>query len=201
MIRKLLLFLFVSLVCAVPYSQGKSGFAAGAGYALMPLKESAGRVTESVCFNGVQLGADYAFRELPGPVGLTVGLWYFFGTCGHFNTVSEMIHDIQMPLDLSLGAELGPVYAFLYAGPSFAFNVEWVQYPGGVFTSVYSTLSGKDFNRFDIKLGGGAGLVFNDSIRLKIGYRAGVLNGCRGDMAKYCTMRRSQFTVSLAYCF
>ena len=199
--KKLFLLLAVSLVCSISYSRGKSGFAAGAGYALMSLKESAGGgLSQTMNFNGVQAGADYTFSELMGPVSLTPGIRYFYGK-NNADKTSETVHDIQIPVDFSWGAELGPVYVFLYAGPSFAFNVEWAQSAGGKVTSFYSTENGGGSNRFDVKLGGGAGVVFNGAVRLTTGYRAGLLNVCKGDFAKYCTIRRSQFTVSLAYCF
>lgn len=198
--KKLCLIPVLMLCCIMSFSQDKYGISVGAGYTLMPVKESFGGLSESRNFNGFHVGADYTFSSLLGPVSLTPGIWYFFGTDKE-GGVSETFQDIQIPVDFSWGVEAGPLYVFIYAGPSFSLNVAWVESVAGISTSFYSTTSGKDFNRFDIKLGGGAGLVFNDFLRLKIGYRAGVLNGCGGDMAKYCTIRRGQFTVGLAYCF
>lgn len=120
------------------------------------------------------VGIDLSFRKLSGETVKKFGLY--------------------VPVDFNYGFDLGSdLKLSVYAGPTFDLGL------------IYNT---KDYNfykkeegnmsRFDILLGGGAWLTYQDQYRLQIGYKAGLLNTSKVDNF---TVKSNIFSISVGYIF
>ena len=83
-----------------------------------------------------------------------------------------------------------------YAGPSASVAVSSKIVAGNTTTD---RLANNDsLNRFDVMLGGGVGLKFNDMVRFQVGYDFGMLNRYNSNNF---TVKRNQLTAGVAFLF
>ncbi|MBO4264121.1 MAG: outer membrane beta-barrel protein [Bacteroidales bacterium] len=103
----------------------------------------------------------------------------------------------QCSLHFSFGTDIGSgLRFFAYAGPSASIAVASKIISG---STTYDRLQDNDsLQRFDVMLGAGVGLQFNDMIRFQVGYDMGMLN--RYNSSNY-TVKRNQLTAGLAFLF
>ena len=164
----------------------------GAGYLNSTMKTTVGNNVSSMPSNGFYVGGDYTISEGVG-FGLSVGAYYSYITStssastsifginiGASSKVEEMYLDMPVHFNYSIG--LSPsTRAFVYAGPTFSYGISSttelsasVGTVGGN-TGKNDNYADGDYNRFDILVGGGAGLDFG-KLRLTVGYDLGMLN-------------------------
>ena len=104
---------------------------------------------------------------------------------------------INVPLHFSFGTDIGSgLRFFAYAGPSASIAVASKIISG---STTYDRLQDNDsLQRFDVMLGGGVGLQFNDMLRFQVGYDMGMLNRYNSD--NYI-VKRNQLTAGIAFLF
>lgn len=176
----------------------------GAGYlSSTEVVKSGSSSTERTPLNGFYLGVGYTV-PITGSINFTPGIYY--GMAGKSNAASifglkiegrQQDHFVNVPLHFSFGAELGGnLRFFAYAGPSLSLAVASKITSG---STTYDRLKDNDsLQRFDVMLGAGVGLEFNDMIRFQVGYDAGMLNRYRSDNFN---VHRNQLTAGVAFLF
>lgn len=176
----------------------------GAGYlSSTETVKSGNSSTQRTPLNGFYVGMGYTI-PLAGSLNFTPGV--YFGMASKNNVASifglkiegkQQDSFINVPLHLSFGGELGDnMRVFVYGGPSASIAVASKIKSGN---TTYDRLTDNEsLQRFDVMLGGGVGLVFNDMIRFQVGYDFGMLN--RYNSNNY-TVNRNQLTAGIAFLF
>ena len=176
----------------------------GAGYlSSTEVVKSGNSSTARTPLNGFYLGVGYTV-PITGSINFTPGVYY--GMAAKSNAASifglkiegkQQDHFVNVPLHFSFGTELGSgLRFFAYAGPSLSLAVASKITSG---STTYDRLKDNDsLQRFDVMLGAGVGLEFNDMIRFQVGYDWGMLN--RYNSNNY-TVKRNQLTAGVAFLF
>ena len=180
----------------------------GAGYlSSTEISKSGNNTRESNPMNGFYAGLGYTVPIASG-INFTPGV--YFGYAAKSNTTAfgpfsatgkQQDMYIDVPLHFSYGIDLGAARLFFYGGPSA--NIGLVSKVTGS-TNVTGSSSydryeeNSNLQRFDIMLGAGVGLQFNDLVRFQVGYDWGMLNRYNSD--NY-TVRRNQLTAGVAFLF
>lgn len=166
------------------YASGLNGFTAGFGYAL-------------------ELADDFYFTPGVNYVFITgSSAENFGGVLSLKGDVTEQYVNIPMTLsydfEISRGAKL-----FVFAGPTASLGLTsstkvTANILGYAKDTKVDNYKDDDYKRFDVMVGGGAGLKLNDSYGIKVGYDYGLLNRSASTNAP---THRSQLTVALTYLF
>ena len=176
----------------------------GAGYlSSTEVVKSGSSSTERTPLNGFYVGMGYTVPIAAG-INFTPGV--YFGMASKSNATSilglklegkQQDSFINVPLHFSFGTDIGSgLRFFAYAGPSASIAVASKIISG---STTYDRLQDNDsLQRFDVMLGAGVGLQFNDMIRFQVGYDMGMLN--RYNSSNY-TVKRNQLTAGLAFLF
>ena len=158
-------------------------------------------------YNGFEIGATYDF-QIQGGVFMNYGLLYTFGKNSYdygtenfnFVTIENTAHYLNIPVRVGYKYPINNSFrVFAYAGPNFTFGLagktsgEIIGFTGD--GKWYGEDS--DLKRFDIKLGLGIGVEYNNFV-LKGGYDWGLFNAYDSDNFY---ARRNQFNISIAYLF
>ncbi|MBO4916431.1 MAG: outer membrane beta-barrel protein [Bacteroidales bacterium] len=169
----------------------------GAGYLNSTMKTTVGNQSSSLPSNGFYAGAEYLISEGTG-YGISVGAYYSYITSkssastsifginiGASSKVEEMYIDV--PVHFNYSIDLSPsMRGFIYAGPTFSCGVSSTTELSGSIGSVGGNTGKRDnyasgdYGRFDILVGGGAGLDFG-KLRFTVGYDLGMLNRVSSD--------------------
>lgn len=195
-------------------------FSASVGYTNSQTKfRVAGFNVAKPSMNGVYAGLTYNIPVADagiGTVGVAPGLYFAYLMKPETNlyvvkgNISESYLDVPVDFNFTMPVADG-IKFILFAGPTFSvgttsnINVTTVANKDisdsiiGSKNDLYDGLISQYFNyqRFDVLLGGGIGLDFEDMIRVTIGYDAGMLN--RG--GNTVNIRRNQLHIGLAYLF
>ncbi len=159
--------------------------------------------------DGVYVGMSYNF-PISGALGVAPGL-YFTGTfgggnqsLGKFGSVEakRQEHTVNIPIHLNYALNFGPAELFVYAGPTasiglaanFTGTTTILGFSADVPVDMYKDL---DYNRFDVKLGGGLGVKYG-AVQINGGYDFGMLNRYKDSKT---TTRTNLFHVGVAYTF
>ena len=159
-------------------------------------KAFGGTFSNTESMNGFTIATDDNIN-LTGDLNVAPGLGMdlSFGKYGEVNVTK---FGLYVPVDFNYGFELTPDFkVFVYAGPTFDLGLIYSGKNGDNKFDYYKKDEG-NMSRFDILLGGGAWVTFQDQYRLKIGYKAGLLNTCKTDDT---TVKNNVFSVSLGYIF
>ena len=176
----------------------------GAGYlSSTEVVKSGSSSTERTPLNGFYVGMGYTVPIAAG-INFTPGV--YFGLAAKNNAASlfglklegkQQDTFINVPLHFSFGTDLGSgLRFFAYAGPSASIAVGSKIISGS--TSYDRFKENDSLQRFDIMLGAGVGLQFNDMFRFQVGYDMGMLN--RYNSNNY-SVHRNQLTAGLAFLF
>lgn len=195
------------LIASNAYAQ----FSIGAGYLGSSAKTKAGSRTNTIPSNGFYAGLEYLISEGDG-FGVSVGAYYeyitnskgaSFGIASAKGKATEMYLDI--PVRFNLSADItGSLRGFVFAGPSFSLGLssqsEASASIGGISldTGKVDMYADSEYNRFDILLGGGVGVDYNDAVRFKVGYDFGMLNR---DKSETTVLHRNLLYVGAAFLF
>ena len=188
---------------------GSTAFAQnfGAGYVQSTQKYN----NTSTTANGFYAGFGYSAEILPG-LSLNPGIYYEFLTstsAGSLWVVSgeskTQEHYVNIPLQLSYGINFAPTFKFfVYAGPTanvgIASTTKSTVSIGTASTTTDPTDNYKsgDYSRFDIMLGGGAGIELMKKFRLTVGYDMGMLDR---HASADVTLKRNRLTAGAAFIF
>ena len=103
---------------------------------------------------------------------------------------------LYVPVDFNYGIALGSdLKLFIFAGPTFDLGI-LNDYKNGNGDKINNF--DNNLKRFDLLLGGGAWLTFQDQLRFKVGYKAGMLNTSKIDNV---TVKNNVLSVSVGYIF
>ena len=200
--KKIASILVASLMLIGVNAMGQASI--GAGYlSSTETVKSGNSTTERTPLNGFYVGMGYTLPIASG-INFTPGV--YFGMASKSNATSifglklqgkQTDSFINIPMHFSFNAELGSGLAFFaYAGPSASIAVSSKISSGN---TTYDRLADNEsLQRFDVMLGGGVGLKFNDMIRFQVGYDFGMLN--RYNSNNY-VVKRNQLTAGVAFLF
>ena len=200
--KKIASILVASLMLIGVNAMGQASI--GAGYlSSTETVKSGNSTTERTPLNGFYVGMGYTLPIASG-INFTPGV--YFGMASKSNATSifglklqgkQTDSFINIPMHFSFNAELGSGLAFFaYAGPSASIAVSSKISSGN---TTYDRLADNEsLQRFDVMLGGGVGLKFNDMVRFQVGYDFGMLN--RYNSNNY-VVKRNQLTAGVAFLF
>ena len=176
----------------------------GAGYlSSTEIVKSGNSSTTRTPLNGFYAGLSYTLPIASG-LNFTPGVYYGMAMKSNATSIFGLKLEgkqtdsyIHVPLHFSYGGELGSgLRLFVYGGPSASVAIASKITSGN---TTYDRLADNDnLQRFDIMLGAGVGLQFNDLVRFQVGYDFGMLNRYNSD--NY-TVRRNQLTAGVAFLF
>ena len=156
-----------------------------------------GKVSETNTMNGFTISVDDNIN-LAGDLNVAPGLGMDL-SFGKDNGISYKKFGIYVPVDFNYGFALGSdLKLFIYAGPTFDLGLIYNgKDDNGNKVNAYKEDEG-NMKRFDLLLGGGAWITYQDVLRFKVGYKAGMLNTCKTDGA---TVKNNVLSVSVGYVF
>ena len=198
--KKIASILVASLMLIGVNAMGQASI--GAGFLSSAETVKAGSSSnERAALNGFYVGMVYTL-PIASNINFTPGVYFGMASKSNAGSIYGLLVEkrqdsfINIPMHFSFNAELGSGLAFFaYAGPSASIAVSSKAINGKSTTELLSD----DYNkRFDVMLGGGIGLKFNDMIRFQVGYDFGMLN--RASTDRY-TVKRNQLTAGVAFLF
>lgn len=210
MMKKIFTILAASAMMLIG-SNAYAQLSIGAGYLNSTAKSKLGNNVTATPSNGFYVGGEYLISEGAG-FGVSVGAYYEYisnskgiasGIFSASAKSTEMYLDI--PVRFNYSAELShSLRGFVFAGPNFSLGLS-SQSQGSASIGGISGSTGKhdlyadsDYNRFDILLGGGIGVDYNNTIRFKLGYDLGMLNRYNSETA---VLNRNLLHVGVAFLF
>lgn len=195
------------LACATSFAQ----FNVNLGYANSKETTKVSSEKYSSSLNGFTVGFGYTL-ELLDNLFFTPGVNYLFVGGADANNVGGVLnlkgdvteHYLNVPLTFSYDLELAPNTSFfVFAGPTASFGLAsttkvTASALGYQADTRIDNYDGDGYKRFDIMIGGGAGIKFADKYCFKVGYDYGLLNRIDSSNA---SEHRGQLTVGIAYLF
>ncbi len=163
--------LFAAMISVNSFAQIR--WSATAGFGQGTLSEKSGGVTVSDTDNGIYAGI---LGEIPiqgvQNLGIEAGLVYSWFT-DKTEGVKQNFHALNLPVKAKYCFPLNNEFGFFaLAGPTFALGLSATNKENGATLDLFENY----LKRFDIKLGIGAGVCYNDMIELRLGYDWGLLN-------------------------
>ena len=185
--------LFVLAVSLMMTLMANAQASVQAGFMLNTLDTEIGAGRLSGKYKGFMLTGDYNihFTDYLG-VAPGLGIDYSFNNAGGLQ-YKEL--GLLLPIDVNYRIPVGNSLSLsIFVGPTLYY---------GLFAKEYSFNPPYDYyeydsKRFDVSLGGGVWLDIVESIRVKVGYKFGLLNTSKIDGIKE---KASCFTVSIGYVF
>lgn len=161
--------------------------------------------------NGFYAGFGYSAEIMPG-LNLNPGLYYEMLTSstganlGSWASYSGKTteHYVNVPLHLSYGIQFAPTFKFfVYGGPTANVGLaSSTKVTGSVLglggEGTVDNYKDSNYSRFDIMLGGGAGIELMKKFRITVGYDWGMLDRNTSDNA---TLKRNRLTAGAAFIF
>ena len=183
--------ILTSVLAASLMLLGTSAFAqvsVGAGYvnSKNTYTTSSGSKSDAEPMNGFYVGVDYNV-PIGDIFGMSAGVNYEFLTSkdyelGSFLKGKYTEQYINVPVRLNAGFGLADgVRLFVFGGPTFSYGLS------------------AGWNRFDVMVGGGAGLDLMDKIRLTVGYDLGMFNRLPKDSSD--KLNRNKLHAGIAFLF
>ena len=163
--------LFAAMISANSFAQIR--WSATAGFGQGTLSEKSGGVTTSDPDNGLFVGVlgEMPIQEVEN-LGIEAGLVYSWFT-DKTEGVKQNFHALNLPVKAKYSFPLSNDFGFFaLAGPTLSLGLSATDKKDGQSLDLYD----ENLKRFDIKLGIGAGVCFNDIIEFRLGYDWGLLN-------------------------
>ena len=162
---------FAAMFSANSFAQIR--WSATAGFGQGTLSEKSGGVTVSDTDNGIYAGilGEMPIQEVEN-LGIEAGLVYSWFT-DKTEGIKQNFHALNLPVKAKYSFPLSNEFGFFaLAGPTLSLGLSATDKKDGQSLDLYD----QDLKRFDIKLGIGAGVCFNDVIEFRLGYDWGLLN-------------------------
>ncbi|MBR4842522.1 MAG: porin family protein [Bacteroidaceae bacterium] len=141
-------------------------------------------------YSGFMVGADYNMN-IAGGFNVAPGVAMELSLDNKDNDVKYKEFNVLVPVDFNYGFNLGQdLKLYLFAGPTFDLGLMAKNDDKDLFDN--------SKKRFDILVGGGAWVDIKDVIRLKAGYKLGLLD--ISDVDNY-EWKKNVVTVSVGYLF
>ena len=164
----------LATVLSFGIASAQTGLGFQAGYSMHKSTQK-----DSKALNGFHVGPTYEMG-IQGPISLQYGLLYNFATRSE-NSVSLTSHALDIPVRVAATFPVGnSLSAFVFGGPNFNIGLSNNLKVGDVSTDLYkdTEIAGvtiKGMSRFDLQLGLGAGLKYNN-MGVRVSYDFGMLN-------------------------
>lgn len=154
--------------------------------------------TNTESMNGFTIGLDDNIN-LTGDLNVAPGVGMDF-SMRKDGDIKYKKFGLYVPVDFNYGFALSSnLKLFVYAGPTFDLGIiKDAKDDNGNKVNYYDKDLVVNYSRFDLLLGGGAWLTFQDQLRFKVGYKVGMLNTCKAD--NY-TVKNNVLSVSVGYIF
>ena len=183
-----------ALMLVATSALAQSQIAAGFVRSTDSFKASADANASTEVLNGFYAGVGYSIPLAAG-IKVTPGIYYsvLMGSdaesFGSFASLKgdKQEHYLNVPVTLSLGANLAPdIRLFAYAGPTLSVGLisqtkvttSILGFSKDSVVDHYASDSG--YGRFDVLVGGGAGVELMKRFRVNVGYDFGLLNRYTG---------------------
>ena len=141
-------------------------------------------------YSGFMVGADYNMN-IAGGFNVAPGVAMELSLDNKDNDVKYKEFNVLVPVDFNYGFNLGQdLKLYLFAGPTFDLSLMAKNDDRDMFDH------GK--KRFDVLVGGGAWVDIKDVIRLKAGYKLGLLDISDNENIEW---KKNVFTISVGYIF
>ena len=163
----------------------------------------------SIGFANAQLGIQAGYSNSKGPVSLQYGLLYNYLTTNNdywgIANSSTTAHRLDLPVRLAVDFPLGgTVSAFVFGGPNFNYALsQSTKVESGLGSletnNIYKiemSNGKKHYSPFDLQLGAGAGLKFNQ-LSVRFSYDWGMLDRNNSD----AIWKNNDMKVGIAYHF
>ena len=155
-------------------------------------------IKDSNQMNGFSIGVDDNIN-LAGDLNVAVGgaLEFYFKSEDDYKYKD---FNLAVPVDFNYGFALGSnLKLSVFAGPTFNLGIiSDAKGPHDYEFNYYDSDEG-DYGRFDILVGGGVWMDIQDQFRVKVGYKAGLMDRCKKDGIKIND--NPILSVSLGYIF
>ena len=191
----------VAVATLFTFGLANAQFGVQAGYSM-----SKPTLEDATAFNGFHIGPTYELG-IQGPLSINLGLLYDFTTqkIKDLNDANWTNHSFDIPVRISAAFPLSTgVSAFVFGGPNFNIGLANKIHKDGVSVDLYGDaaqqileISGAKFSRFDLQLGLGAGIKFNN-MGIKASYDFGMLNRVKNSDPAF---KVNDLKVSLFYNF
>ena len=180
-------------------------FSVGAGYVNSKTTLSSGSSTYSAPSNGFYAGFDYNV-PVGDILGLSAGVNFEYLMSKDYKLAGVINGDfkeqyINVPVRINAGMNFGDGIRFLvFAGPTFSYGLAGPWEAGAGPVSVKGDVyKDNGWNRFDVLVGGGAGLELMDKIRLTVGYDLGMFNRLPEDSNDKVSRNRLHAGIALLF--
>ena len=154
-------------------------------------------ITDDSQMNGFSIGVDDNIN-LAGDLNVAVGgaIEFYFKKDGDYKYKD---FNLAVPVDFNYGFALGSnLKLSVFAGPTFNLGIiSDSKGPNDYKFNYYDEDEG-NCGRFDILVGGGVWMDIQEQFRVKVGYKAGMLDRCKTDGV---TLKDNVLSVSLGYIF
>lgn len=195
---------------------GTSAFAQasiGAGYINSTSKVTSSNKVYNTPYNGFYAGLGYDINEGAG-FGINTGLYFSYilstssGSIGSIISGSSKTTEtyLDIPMRFNISSDFGALRASLFAGPVFSCGITSTTNSSAsalgieVGTGNVDNYSDSNYNRFDIQVGGGVNIDFQNMLRFTASYDLGMLNRIKTETEGYkCS--RNVLRVGVAFLF
>ena len=146
-------------------------------------------------FSGFTVGYDNNIN-LAGDLNVAPGLTMAF-SLDNDNDEKYKEFNLMIPVDFNYGFQLGnAIKLYLFAGPTIDFGLMAKDGDDNYYDSDFQLMK-----RFNVLLGGGAWVDINDLIRIKAGYKVGMLDVKGDDIIGVDSWKKNRFNISVGYIF
>ena len=185
--KKVFLLAVALMISVMAHAQ----FSVQVGYQMNSMRTEIGGVRVTQYYNGIAAQVDYNI-PLVGSLSVAPGLGVDFLFTNKYDVKYREL-ELFAPIDFNLCiSDRGDARLSLFAGPTLYY---------GLFSkdvsrnySYYDT----DNKRFDLSLGGGIWCDIGEVFRVKLGYKAGLLNSSK---EKGVTEKSNMLTLAIGYIF
>ena len=203
---------FTAVLAGAMMLIGTSAFAQaslGAGYVYGKTNIDASILNVDASLNGFYLGGSYNIPVGTSGLGIAPGLYFSYLTKDNANLAvakGDLTETyFTAPIDLNLGVPVGDGLRFIvFGGPTLSYGLtSKVAVPvSGDSKHTYDIYDGElsnwtKYKNFDVMVGGGVGLDFENMVRFTVGYDYGLLN--RGGST--VNVHRQQLHAGVAFLF
>lgn len=152
----------------------------------------------STTMSGLSVGIDDNIN-ITGDLNIAPGFEFKFASTKE-DDIKKTKVGVDIPVDINYGIALGSdLKLFVFAGPTFDLGlVNNAKDDNDNEVNYYDENTTVNYSRFDVLLGGGAWITFQDQFRLKVGYKAGLLDTCKPESI---TSKSNMFFVSVGFLF
>ena len=187
------IFLFAALMLSVCIANAQTSFQLG--FMSTSEKQDLFIGDSSDSYSGFTVGFDNNIN-LAGDLNVAPGLNMAFSLDDdHEEKYKEF--NLMVPVDFNYGFQLGDALKlYLFAGPTFDLGLMAKYDDDSCYDSDFQLMK-----RFNVLLGGGAWVDINDLIRVKAGYKVGMLDLKGDDIIGVDSWKRNRFNISIGYIF